>query len=262
MPGLLFLAVGAAVYIAYARPTSHSPQPQESSPQSTISSLDAAVPGNLSVQPEAVKLSRRVRGNNFDSKKPRTIVISGVLTTGTEQRRVQIRRYQTDAGEQVEVSLAGANASVSWDAASGAHSAAGPLDVNERLLLERFTFDSADQFILAQLRGASYCVVARNVRPDDAPETYSGPIWDVVRIDDPEPDLQKQPLSRWRLYYLNTTTGLIDKITYDSQGDRVEARLSDWTDRDGEEFPVTITWTSHGQPLATFNLTNVSLVAQ
>lgn len=257
------LVVSAAVFMVYARPTSRFLNAQELSSQGTMRTVDDAESGNLSVQPEAVKLSRRVRGPRFDPKKPRSVVIQGVLATATEQRNVQIKRYQSGSGEQLEVSLAGSQAPLLWDAAAGAHSSAGPLNLNDRTLLERFVFDSADQFIFAQLRGASYYVVNRNVRPDNAPENYSGPIWDVVRIDEPTQPEQQQSSSRWRLYYLSSITGLIDKIVYDdSQGERIEANLADWTDQQGEKFPSTITWTSHGQTLLTFNLTTVSFVTQ
>lgn len=256
------VAVSAAVFIAYARPTSHLLKTQELPSQSTPQNGDDGEAGNLSLQPEAVKLSRRVRGPGFDPKKPRTLVIHGVLATATEQRNVQIRRNQSGRGEQMEVSLAGSQAPLLWDAAAGAHSAAGPLNLNDRALLERFTFDSADEFIFAQLRGAAYSVVARNVRPDDAPEDYSGALWDVIRVDDPEQDEAKKPLSPWRLFYINTRTGLIDSIVCDSQGDRIVANFSDWIDRSGEKFPAKITWTSNGRTLMSFNLTNVSSAAQ
>lgn len=98
----------------------------------------------------------------------------------------------------------------------------------------------------------------RNLRPDDAGEDYGGPIWDVIRVDDPEPDEQKRPLSAWRLYYINRTTGLIDKVVSEVFGERVKAQFSDWTERNGEKFPASITWSRGGQNLMTFNLINVS----
>jgi hypothetical protein len=76
----------------------------------------------------------------------------------------------------------------------------------DRQLLERVVFDSADQFVLAQLRGASYYTIARNVRPDEVGESYDGPVWTVVRINDPDRDEQRKPESSWRLYYINTAT--------------------------------------------------------
>jgi hypothetical protein len=216
---------------------------------------------NLAMQPEAFKLSRRIGGERFRSKTPAALIMQGVLSNGTNRQNVQLSRYQNENGERVEVALEGAPSSLSWDATSGARATTGVLDSNNRALLERLTFDSADEFILAQLRGASYYVVARNVRPDDARDDYSGAIWDVVRVDDPELDQQKKPLSAWRLYYINTKTGLIDKVVCDSQGDRVEANFSDWTDRSGEKFPAAITWSRNGRTLMSFTLTNVSFLA-
>lgn len=215
---------------------------------------------NLSLQPEAVRLLRRVGGRRFKLRTPAAVVMNGVLTIGSDRQDIQISRYQNATGERVELSLA--TKLVSWDAAAGARSSIGALGLTDRTILERLIFDSSDQFILAQIRGASYQVVIRNLRPDDAPDNYSGPLWDVVRIDDPESDEQKRPLSRWRLYYLNRTTGLIDKIASETEGQRIEANLSDWKESNGEKSPSTIVWTRNGQPLMTLNVTNVSFVAQ
>jgi hypothetical protein len=217
---------------------------------------------NLALQPEAFKLSRRIGDARFKAKTPLALVVQGVLSTGTNRQNIQLSRYQSDEGERVEVLVAGAVAPLSWDATSGARTTAGVLDLPNHALLERLTFDSVDEFILAQLRGASYSTVARNVRPDGAPDDYAGPLWDVVRVDDPEQDQQKKPLSAWRLYYINTRTGLIDRIVCDLQGERIEANFSDWTEQSGEKFPSAITWTSNGRTLMTFNVANVSYVAQ
>ena len=61
LPGLLSLAVVAAVLVAYARPVPKSSNTQDL-PQSTSSraSVDGPVSNSLALQPEAVKLSRRV----------------------------------------------------------------------------------------------------------------------------------------------------------------------------------------------------------
>ena len=262
--GVLCVAIGVTVFITYARSRSVSRIVFQQSLQgiSTGALANGADTRNLALQPEAFKLVRRIGGERFRSKTPAAVIMQGVLSTGTNRQNVQISRYQTDNGERVEVVLAGAPAPLSWDATSGARISAGVPDLPSRALLERLTFDSVDQFILAQLRGASYNVVVRNVRPDDAADDYSGAIWDVVRVDDPEPDQAKKPLSAWRLYYINTKTGLIDRIVCDSEGTRIEANFSDWTDQTGEKFPSAITWTNNGRTLMSFNLTNVSYIAQ
>jgi len=262
--GIVCAAIGVSVFITYAHSRSSSHVVASQGPLQNNSTAELPYgPGtrNLALQPEAVKLSRSIGGERFRSEARAAVVLHGVVTIGSDRQNVQIRRSQNEAGESVEIVVAGRPAPFLWDETSGPRVATGVLDANNRALLERLTFDSADEFILAQLRGASYSVVARNVRPDDAPDDYSGALWDVVRIDDAEQDQQKKPLSAWRLYYINTKTGLIDRIVCDSEGDRIEANFSDWTDRSGEKFPSAITWTSNGRTLMSFNLTNVSYVA-
>jgi len=262
--GLLLTAITVAVFITYAHSTatSNAADSQNALQSSTMSVDDGSGPRSLALQPEAFKLMRRIGGERFKSKASPVAVLQGVVQTGTDRQNVQIIRSQINSGERVEISVVGAVAPLSWDATSGARTSAGVLDLANRTLLERLTFDSADQFILAQLRGAGYYVVTRNVRPDDAAEDYAGPLWDVVRVDDPEQDVQKKPLSGWRLYYINNKTGLIDRVVSDSQGDRIEANFSGWTDRSGEKFPSAITWTTQGKTVMSFNLTNVSFVVQ
>jgi hypothetical protein len=68
-------------------------------------------------------------------------------------------------------------------------------------------------------------------------------------------------VSRWRLFYLNSSTGLIDKVVSEEQGQPLEASFSDWTEQSGEKFPAVVTWTSQGKPVMTFNLTNLSTAA-
>jgi hypothetical protein len=221
----------------------------------------AAKSSRVMLQPEAVKLIRRIGGERFKSNRPPILIVYGILATGLDHQNVQISRYQDVTGERVEITVA-SGPRLSWDSSSGARSSIGTLALSERALVERLVFDSVDQFILAQLRGASYYRVAQNVRPDDADESYTGPTWDVIRVDDPETDYQKQPLSRWRMYYLDNNTGLIDMVVSESQGERVKASFSDWVQRTGEKFPSTITWTSQGQTLMTLTLTEVSFVAQ
>lgn len=217
---------------------------------------------NLALQPEAAKLRRRIGGERFKSNTSASLSVQGVLKTNGDSHTVNIVRGSTKDGERVEVFLSDAPASLVWAPNSGPQSSEGAtLSQAQRILLERIAYDSADEFILAQLRGASYSIVIRNLRPDDAADDYTGPLWDVVRVDDPEPDEQKRPLSTWRLYYINRTSGLIDKVVSEVGGERIEAQFSDWTERYGEKFPASISWSRGGQTVMTFNLINVSVAS-
>jgi hypothetical protein len=211
------------------------------------------------MQPEAVRVARRL-GKRFNPSSRTASVLTGTLTIDGSAQPVTITRSQSNQGESIDLLVA--SRALTWRAEEGARAAASTLIDMERQLVERLVYDCPDYFVLAQLRGASYYTVARNVRPDYAPDNYDGPLWTVVRVEEPRSDEpNKQLVSRWRLFYLNSSTGLIDKVVSEEQGQPLEASFSDWTEQSGEKFPAVVTWTSQGKPVMTFNLTNLSTAA-
>jgi hypothetical protein len=119
--------------------------------------------------------------------------------------------------------------------------------------------DSPDQFVLAQARGASYYTVARNVMPASAngADDYTGPIWDVIRIGEPSAGTA-HPVSRWRIFHINSETGLLDRSISDEQGATVTAEFSGWVDHLGEKVPTHITWSQKGQMLMDLTLNSIT----
>ena len=96
------------------------------------------------------------------------------------------------------------------------------------------------------------------MRPAKADDNYAGPIWDIVRISDPQTDETKRPQSPWRLYYLNTSTGLVDKIESEVNGQQIVAEIMSWADVGGEKVPAQMKWTSNGEVLMQYALANFS----
>ena len=211
---------------------------------------------NLALQPEAFRMSRRL-GNRFSGSRLDSSVITGTLTVGGNQQSVSIVRQQTNFGETLDIGLGATT--FTWSDLDGARVSGSQASEAQRLLIERLVFDSADKFVLAQLRGASYYTVARNVRPDEVDDSYNGPVWTMVRVTDPHRDEQRKPESSWRLYYINATTGLIDKIVSENGGERTEANLNEWSTREGETLPSRIVWTRNGQTIMEFKLNSFVL---
>jgi hypothetical protein len=254
---ILVLLVSTVLAIVKSTTTSPSNTATDSASSRQSERTEQTASGrNLSLQPEAFNLSRRL-GKRFSSGKRAQSVLVGMLTTGSERQVVRIIRRQTDESEQVEINLAGSRSPLTWDAEQGAKEA-GENAGSERDLIERLVLDSPDQFVLAQLRGASYQTIGRNVRPEGVGDAYAGSLWNVVRVNDPQREEQKRALSPWRLYYINTRTGLIDRIVSEVEGERVEATMSGWTDVNGEKVPGEITWTRQGQTVMQFRLSNFS----
>ena len=212
-------------------------------------------PRNLSLQPEAARVARQL-GKRFGPTSHSVTAFSGQISLSGTQQPLSITRRQTEDGELVELGLA--NRAFSWNAKEGTKANAGAPTDNERLLLERLILDSPDNFVLAQLRGASYFTVARNVRPTDANDGYDGPLWNLVRVDEPQVDDSRRALSTWRIYYLNVQTGLPDRVEYQFNDKAIKVEFLNWTEQQGEKSPLHIRWSSDGQPLMEFRATSVS----
>ncbi|MEK6304173.1 MAG: hypothetical protein AABO41_26090 [Acidobacteriota bacterium] len=218
--------------------------------------------GRLALQPEADRMRRRL-GQRFLAAGREVSVITGTLTIGAERQSISITRNQGDDGERVEVSIDGRPAALGWDHTTGASLGGSSASGSDRALIERLALDSVDEFIIGQLRGASYYMVARNVQPASAAghEAYEGPVWDVVRVTEPQ-DSGVKPLSLSRHYFINSDTGLLERVVSDEQGQIVVAELSGWTTQAGEKVPTRIVWSQGKQVLMELNLSSFASSAR
>ena len=210
---------------------------------------------NLSLQPEALRVARQL-GQRFRATSRETSVTAGTLTVSGSAQALMLTRRQTATGEQVEL-LVGSR-KLTWSEQEGTKAATGLVGDTERLLVERVTLDSPDQFVLAQLRGASYFTIALNVRPTDANDSYSGPLWDLVRVTEPQEKENVRPLSSWRIYYVNVQTSLPDRLEYKFNGQPITVEFLEWTKEGEERTPSYVKWSSNGQTLMEVRLTSVS----
>jgi hypothetical protein len=253
--------------------TAPSPSPQEEAIQDHASG-NAAAPqdhfpsrngsGNHSMQPEALRLSRAL-GKRLKERGGVESQSTGTLTIGGEHRQVHITRRKSDAGESLEVALTGGGSgrtTFMWEAEGGVKTS-DPRAVTdtERLLVERIVHDSPDYFVLAQLRGASYYTVARQVRPAEAgdDDAYTGPTWDIVSVREPALSANgdtQQP--RVRLFYINTATNLIDRVITPGgeASTEVVAEVAQWEERQGERVPARIVWKSGAEVLMEYRQTS------
>jgi len=213
--------------------------------------VDASRVRNLSLQPEAAKLSKKL-GQRFVNSDSDMSVLIGEVATVDARVPVRVVRRQDKLGESVEVTTNGKN--LSWSAAAGLND--GPTELDQSLI-ERIAFDSADAFILAQLRGAAYQIVGKNVRSDlGGADNYDGPLWTVVRVSYAPTVQGTGPESSARLYYINSRTGFLDRVISVAHGEEIEANLEGWTTESGETFPSLVRWSSSGRQIMEFRLVN------
>jgi hypothetical protein len=249
------LGLSALAVIARTRRAAGQPPRPDASPAAQNGRRSRG--RNLALQPEAFKLGVRL-GRRFRQAGREVSALSGTLAVGGESRAVVIRRVQGEAGESLEIVLAG-GAPYTWDGRGGARRSGRAAEGEGRLLVERLALDSPDQFVLAQTRGASYHTVARRVRADEGgSDGYAGPLYDLVRVGEPPGGGDAAPASPWRIYHLNSDTGLPEKISYEEGGEKIEVTLSDWAEHAGELHPSRVAWKRGGSPLMELVVTNVS----
>jgi hypothetical protein len=200
---------------------------------------------------------RRRLGKRFVEPGREVTVITGFLTIGSDRQPVRIVRSQDgEQGEQMSIAIGANPASFAWSPNAGAVSNGNPLTDNEREIVERIALD---QFILAQTRGAGYYTIAHAVSAAEAGDSGgSVPVWDLIRIDEPQHGNFNKPGSVWRIYYINSSTGLIDRIFYQEQAEDVSVDLSAWTSRASELAPSLIRWTRGKTVVMELSLNNIS----
>ena len=213
----------------------------------------------LTLQPEADRMRRRL-GQRFVKPGREVSVANGTLITVENSQQVRISRVQGDDDERVTIALGAGPVSMTWSGKEGAISSGKPASGAERLIIERLALDMPDQFVLAQLRGASYYTIARSVRPTSAgaSEDYTGPVWDIVRVSEPESVTQNRPQSPWRLYCINSETGLIERVHSQEEAGEIVAEVSGWTNRGGEISPSRIRWVRNQQVVMELVLNDVA----
>lgn len=256
---LLTGAVRAYNHAALMRGRSMSPWTLAMLPQGNATPRLSAVLGRLALQPEADRFRRKLGWRFLAPGLDRTTLV-GILKLGAQEHQVHIVRTQLDNDESVAIAVDGIG-SFTWNATEGAKSGTSSLSKDERAVIERLALDSPEQFVLAQLRGAAYYTVARTARPSDvgASDTYDGPVWDVVQISEPIGSGAAAPVSAWRLYHINTATGLIDKVvSQEQQGQDLTAEITNWTSQGSEILPSHITWKQAAQTLMELTLSGAA----
>ena len=247
---LLVVIIGGLASLA-ARRDGHDVQPPPRESLTTGPTRATSRFRNLSLQPEAAKLSKRL-GQRFIGSESGASILIGEVTTGDTRVPVRMVRQQDERGESIEISVNGRG--LLWNASHGAR---GDTSVTEfdRSLVERLVFDSADAFVLAQLRGASYQVLGKNVRADlGGADNYTGPLWTVVRVSYEGADSEAKPESIARVFYIDSRTGLVDKVISEVGADGVEATFGGWMTQDGETFPSLIRWSVSGHQVMEFKI--------
>lgn len=133
-------------------------------------------------------------------------------------------------------------------------------------LIESLINDSAEHFFKAQAEGAPTRHLGDRFRADDgSTENYSGPYYDVFSLQDAV-IIESASRSQSKLYYFNSETRLLDRVTYDTSRNgetiAVETQFSEWQKVQDQQVAHRIVRLENGRPVISLTITAASVAAR
>ena len=128
------------------------------------------------------------------------------------------------------------------------------LSEQDAALVENIVRDSIDHFISSQANGDATFHLGDRFRMDDGSDSnYTGSFYDILKVDDTflnTTGISSRPTH----FYLNSNTGLLERIVYERQADgaRVEVEFTEWLTSAGQKLPRRTTWRTGGVMAAEF----------
>jgi hypothetical protein len=126
----------------------------------------------------------------------------------------------------------------------------------DEALLEVFVMDSVEGMFASMLQGAAVRYLGGGFRPDPRlPPDYDGPRYDIYEVTDTV-RLRSDRITRTKLYYFDSTTGLLHSTRYYDHTVRpalwVETHYSLWGNLDGAVYPIRVDHFVNGKRQFTF----------
>lgn len=192
----------------------------------------------------------------------RTVILETLTRHGggrPETARIRIVRELPDLLRFEEQRGAGARV-LGYDGSCKWGLSGEPTEV-ESALAEMLVRDSVEHFVAGQAAGNATQVLGERFRADDGTDpNYDGPYFEVLRVFDAFRDggrVEQRPT----LYYLNSRTGLPERLVYErGGGGRVEVEFSDWAEAAGQRFPRRVTRREGGELILELRITQAAFV--
>ena len=217
-------------------------------------------------QPFAVDRSRLDRhviraldalGNRFESPaQGRSIMTATFTRSKGEPRQFTIIRELPDKLRIEETGL-----TTQWTIGHDGNrpwARAGSPSAEDLRLIETIMRDSMEHFIAGQARGDATFHLGDMFRADDGSnENYTGPFHDILRVDDAF-ETPEGTKTRPTLFYLNSRTGLLEKIVYEREEGKIEVQFGEWITIANQKTPGRIIWKENGSVTNQLVITQVA----
>jgi hypothetical protein len=136
----------------------------------------------------------------------------------------------------------------------------GPQEEEE---LEALAFDSVDHFMAAHMLGKPLRFLGDRFRLDDGTAAnYTGPYYDIYQIAEQQFDANNnnRETVQQKLYFFNSDTHKLERITYKKGTVRVAVELAGWQKLNGQVIPTSLTRFEDGRPTITLTISELALM--
>jgi len=137
------------------------------------------------------------------------------------------------------------------------------LESQEEEELEALAFDSIDHFMAAHMLGKPLSFLGDRFRLDDgAAANYTGPYYDIYQIAEQQFDANNNSKEtvQQKLYFFNSDTHKLERITYKKGTVRVAVELAGWQKLNGQVIPTSLRRFEDGRPTITLTINTVALM--
>lgn len=232
----------------------------------TVNRLSVALPLQSGQQPRGLTVNRaqldrhvvralNALGDRFERPGQERSILIGTFTryTGADKgtTQVQITREFPDKLRFEEQTPSGLRVFRFDGQRPWVGSGSGTPTDEEARFIEALVRDTVEHFIAGQLASDATRVLGDQYRLDDgSASNYQGPYYDILKVVDTFTSAN-QTDRRPAFYYLNSQTGLPEKIVYEQQAGavRVEEEFSDWVTVLGQQIPRGIVRKENGVPV-------------
>ena len=248
---ILFIGVAVAAALASAkkyypsRATSKSPPPIVTrNPQGAPSDRPIYVRSSA-LQPK-LRWNLKALGNRLEHPGKEQMIIHGALRRAGVSSAAPVVLNMEVAKRMTLSTTAGIQKeTIAFD---GTLSSLATVAKEHRDVVETFLFDTAENFFLEQMKGAATRCLGYRFRADE--QTRTGPFHDIYMVT---PTERSGDLRGAKLFYFNSDTLLLDRITYQTTA-RVEVRLSNWQDINGQKVAFRIERLENGTNVMTLTI--------
>src|SRR5215212_2384494 len=200
--------------------------------------------------PPKLRWNLNALGDRLERRGKEQLIIHGSLTRSSVEGSAPVTLSLEPANRMtMNTKLGIQDQTIAFD---GNQSLAPTLADADRSLVETLVFDTAESFFVQQMKGAATRCLGYGFRPDE--QNTAGPFHDiyaVMPVDSLLGDLQGA-----KLFYFNSDTLLLDRITYQTTG-RVEVRFSNWQQTNGQKVARRIERFENGVNVMTLAIRDV-----